>query len=349
MTFEIAGLVVAVTAYATSWTLAALICAHATRLHLIQSPNERSSHVNPTPSGGGIGIAIAGTAAGSIALAYTSSTFWLVLGSCAAAALLGLLDDRFDLSSRLRLAAHIILVGVVIAAVGTLPLPSTPLGPVPQFAVYLILLGAGVWWLNLFNFMDGIDGIASAEAIFVLLAPFTICLSAGAITVAEPLLWWAVALAAACGGFLMLNWPPARIFMGDAGSNYLALTILAIALLTVVNGLVDYPIWLILAATFVTDATVTLCRRILDRQRWLSAHRLHAYQKLSRRWNSHLLATMTYIAINLLWLYPLAYFAHFTPHFAWVAVLIAYLPLVVVAILLGAGKTEGTEMRASTP
>jgi Fuc2NAc and GlcNAc transferase len=153
------------------------------------------------------------------------------------------------------------------------------------------------------------------------------------------LLWWMVGIAAATFGFLVLNWPPAKIFMGDAGSTYLGFVIALLGLVTIAGGALSLPQWLILGAAFITDATVTLARRLLRRERVFEAHRRHAYQALSRRWGSHRRVTLAFIGLNLIWLLPLSYAASLSG-WAWPAVIIAYLPLIGLALYFRAGAPE---------
>jgi Fuc2NAc and GlcNAc transferase len=149
--------------------------------------------------------------------------------------------------------------------------------------------------------------------------------------------WCLVGVTAATLGFLALNWPPARIFMGDAGSTYLGFILAFLALVTIADGTLSLPQWLILSAAFVTDASVTLIRRLLLRERVFEAHRRHAYQVLSRRFGAHQPVTLGFVALNAIWLLPLAWAA---TAWGWLAVLVAYGPLIVLAFYLGAGAPE---------
>src|SRR6218665_1152913 len=274
----------AILAFVMSYGIVEVIRRYGTKLRLVQVPNQRSSHVNPTVSGGGLGIALAGTIS-AIALGQASPpAFQIAIGVSVIGSIIGLMDDRFDLSARLRILGHFLLVATLILSSGMIPLSDLQSFSVVSLMYFFALLIGGVWWINLFNFMDGIDGIAASEAIFILGAAATFLVNS---TVGEE--WSAlpvmVAVIAASLGFLLHNWPPARIFMGDAGSNYLAFFILAMAFITVANATIRPSAWIILTAAFAADATVTLLRRMLHGEKWLSAHRLHAYQKLSRRWN----------------------------------------------------------------
>lgn len=328
-----------ISAFCVSWWLTSAVRRHAGALHLVQSPNERSSHVIPTPSGGGVGIAVAGSVAG---LFFCSGAYlWLALAASVVIACVGFIDDRFQLPSRIRIVIHFAIVGSLLLVVPTLPAIVTPLGPVPGVALYALALIVGVWWINLFNFMDGIDGLAASEAVFLCIGLAVLILVAGVEGMGSaPTMPWLIALAAASAGFLVLNWPPAKVFMGDVGSNYLAVILLALTLFEIAVGRVSYSAALILVATFVTDATITLLRRAFAGERWFAAHRLHAYQKLSRRWHEHRRVTLLYLAINLIWLYPLAYLATAFPQYGWLAVSTAYVPLAFLCIGAGAGVPE---------
>jgi len=193
-----------------------------------------------------------------------------------------------------------------------------------------------VWVLNLFNFMDGIDGIAASEAIFVGLAGAW--LTAGLHTAGGATL--VVIFAAACGGFLVWNWSPAKIFLGDVGSGYLGYLT---AVFTLAAARVDPAavwVWLILGGAFFVDATVTLARRTWRRERVYEPHRSHAYQWLARRWGSHRKVTLTLLTVNLVWLLPWAVLAARRPGNALVALAAALVPLAAVMLTIGAGRPE---------
>lgn len=328
---------VACGAFCISLCVAEVLRRNAKTLRLVQNPNERSSHAVPTPSGGGVGIALAGTAAG---LFYSHGTYlWWALLLSAATACIGLADDRFDLSSKIRIVLHFLVVGALLLVGSELPSIVTPVGSFSGGVLYAVVLVAGVWWINLFNFMDGIDGLAAGEAVCLCIGLTLLVSLSGAGEHTAP---WLMALAAATGGFLVLNWPPAKVFMGDSGSNYLAAILLALALFEVSAGRVTYAAVGILAACFVTDATITLVTRAVAGERFFAAHRLHAYQKLSRRWNGHRKVTVVYLVINLIWLYPLAYAATAFPEYGWAAIVAAYVPIAIMCVWAGAGVPEIT-------
>ncbi|EKT4532931.1 glycosyl transferase, partial [Pseudomonas putida] len=193
-----------------------------------------------------------------------------------------------------------------------------------------------VWMLNLYNFMDGIDGIASVEAITTSLGGALAALIAGQTGLVAP----ALLLAAATGGFLLWNFPPARIFMGDAGSGFLGMMLAALSIQAAQAAPELLWSWLILLGVFVVDATWTLLRRIARGEKFYEAHRSHAYQFASRQHGRHKPITIAIVAINVLWLLPLSLMVAG----GWVdgltGSLIAYSPLLLLATRYNAGGRE---------
>lgn len=310
-----------------SWLICAVVKANAVKWQLVDIPNTRSSHVLPTPRGGGAGIVIAfGTALMLAVLSRQVETAAIYpLVPAFLIALLGFIDDRKSLGVRLRLSVQFACaILIVLLAEPYLPFASMLLRSLglAVLAVY------AVWLINLYNFMDGIDGIAATQAITVL---------AGAVFIS----WWQLGsienigwllLAAACGGFLLWNWSPAKLFMGDVGSTFLGAVLAAWSLDT---SSVPLASWLVLMAAFIGDASCTLLRRALRREPVWQAHRSHLYQRLSRRWGSHARVSLALAVVNLFWLLPMAALtAH--PGFLGMPVLqyglvvMAYLPIVAI-------------------
>ena len=189
---------------------------------------------------------------------------------------------------------------------------------------YLIAIMILVWCLNLFNFMDGIDGIAGAEAVFVALVLVFLTLGND-----PQMASIAILLAAAVFGFLIWNLPPARIFMGDVGSGFLGL-MLGVIILSQGLFTTEFYTGIILFSVFITDATITLLIRIYRGEAWYQAHSCHGYQHMARTFG-HFKITGTIFLINLLWLLPIAILTMQMPDFATGFVLLAYLPLIVLA------------------
>ncbi len=312
---------------------------YALKQRIIDVPNERSSHEAVTPRGGGVAIVLSMLVA-LLALGWSSwlpwPSVWSVCGGGSLVALIGFVDDRGHVAPRWRLTGHFAAALWVLVQLEGLP-PLAVMG----FELDLGWLGFGiaalyvVWMLNLTNFMDGIDGIAGVETI-------TVCLSAVFLSgVAAPgeRLWIApLVLTSATLGFLVWNWPPAKIFMGDAGSGFLGFTL---AVLSLQAGLVANRLfwsWVILLGVFVVDATVTLIRRIARGERFYEAHRCHAYQHAAIQNGAHKPVTVAVSIINICWLLPVALLVALGWLDGLMGVLIAYAPLVVVAVRLQAGR-----------
>ncbi|MCF8026408.1 MAG: glycosyltransferase family 4 protein [Desulfobacteraceae bacterium] len=323
-------------AYGLTWGLRRYALAHS----LIDIPNERSSHEIPTPRGGGVAIVLT-FSLGLIVLELAGFLpvflFWALFGSGAAAALIGWVDDRYDLPARMRLPGH--FIGAAWALVW--------LGGLPELSIFGVEINLGVaghilaviylvWLLNLYNFMDGINGIAGIEAITVCAGGIVLFLISGANTDG---MWLVPALlAAAAAGFLVWNFPKARIFMGDAGSGFLGLVL---GVMSIAAGWVAAELfwgWVILLGAFVVDATVTLLRRALRGEKVYEAHCCHAYQNAAQKRGSHVPVTLAYGAINLFWLLPVAGLVVAGLLDGAAGVVVAYGPLVVGAVWFGAGK-----------
>lgn len=303
---------------------------------LLDHPNFRSAHKIPTPRGGGIGV-VAGFVLVSLAVWWggliPAWALVAVVGAGLGVAAIGFRDDLGHVPIAWRLVVHggAAVWGLVWVISGG---AWATMGGYPYLrwvAVGLML----VWLINLYNFMDGIDGLAAVEAI-------TVASGAAGILFLEQrgeLGWWLLGLAAATGGFLVWNFPPAKIFLGDVGSGFLGCVLGMLALVTVSGGAMTAWSWGILLAVFSTDASVTLLRRMVAGERWWQAHRSHAYQHLARRFG-HLPVTLAVGAINLFWLLPWAWVAHVYPDRAFGWTVIAYLPLLGIAWRAGAGMSE---------
>jgi len=291
-------LLLATGAFLVSAGLSALVARYAVARSLLDVPNERSSHSVPTPRGGGLAIVLVVM----IGLAVLAATGELALRSAVAfagggalVAAVGWLDDRRGLPADVRLMAHLT---AAVWAVGWLDgLPKLTVGAgawqLGPPGAFLAVLGV-VWATNLYNFMDGIDGLAAAEAVTVGLI--------GALLLGprEPgLAAVALLLAAGSAGFLPWNWPPARMFMGDVGSGFLGYLFGVLAVASENADALPALLWLLLLGPFFLDATVTLLRRLARGERVYHAHRTHAYQRAVQAGWSHRRVTMTVIELNL--------------------------------------------------
>jgi Fuc2NAc and GlcNAc transferase len=321
-----------------AWAGVAAVRRYAAR-RLLDLPNDRSSHARPTPRGGGLALTVTHLAALLVTAKYGIAAPDLAIalaGGGLAVALVGILDDHGHVTPWLRLSCHVMAFGWALYWLGRLPPVDFGWGPVDLgWGGSVLLLVYLVWFLNLFNFMDGIDGIAAMQALTMCLAAAAMLYVVDAGSVAAlPV----VLLGAATAGFLAWNWPPAKIFLGDVGSGYLGYALGTLALWTVVEGWLSPWVWLILGGVFFTDATVTLLIRANARLTLVEAHRSHAYQRLSRHWGSHRTVTLAFTAVNVLWLAPWALVATIWPRFGALWTVAALLPLFVIAKQLGAGR-----------
>ncbi|MEM7098156.1 MAG: glycosyl transferase [Pseudomonadota bacterium] len=300
-------------------------------------PNQRSSHVQATPTAGGLGLVL-------VVLAYLVAMFSAgvtLAGSWAFAlvglAMVGLWDDLAELRARWRWPVQ------VFASLLTLwALMPTYEAAFSDWGAWLWLwfglcLIALVWFINLFNFMDGIDGIAGVQAFTFALG--TQIVSGGLVGWSGDLVWL---LAGASLGFLCFNWPPAKIFMGDVGSQALGLLIGGLVLLLHVKGSVSIPASLILLSVFWADATYTLTVRYWSGQKVTQAHRSHLYQRLAQKYG-HFYVTVGFVGLWMVWLLPLAWYAShlsldgsiWSP---WILVAVAITPLVILCQRFAAGR-----------
>lgn len=313
-----------------------LLRRYALAASLLDIPNARSSHSLPTPRGGGVAIVVV-FLLGSLILfqreLLNSAALWAFLGAGAWIAVVGFIDDHQHIPARWRLLAH--FIG---AAWGLfwLELPTLSLFGIELTTVGYVL-GAFylVWLLNLYNFMDGIDGLASIEAIGVCTGGVLLLLGTGS-TESYPLLLLIMAVA----GFLLWNFPPAKIFMGDAGSGFLGITLGLFSLQAAHQSPQLFYSWLILLGVFIVDATWTLIRRFLRGEKVYEAHRSHAYQFASRQYASHKTVSLAVAAINTCWLLPIALWVGLGNLNGVLGVIIAYLPLWLLAMYFKAGMAE---------
>jgi Fuc2NAc and GlcNAc transferase len=303
----------------------------ALRWQLVATPDARSSHRVPTPHGGGapmllafsLGLLVAAAVSGAWAPGYMT-----LAGLALLLMLLGIADDLRGLSVSLRFGAY----GLSCLAAAWYLLPQPPAGGVMQVVPVVVVALAMLWLVNLYNFMDGIDGIAAIQCVLACsAAAFLSWRGEGA----RDYSLFCLLLAASQLGFLVWNWPPARLFMGDAGSVPTGFLLAGLALAGSVSGQLGLACWLILLAAFITDASWTLCWRLVTGQSVTSPHRLHAYQRLSRHWGSHLRVDMALAALFAGWLLPLAWLAQIYPKYSILLVILAYLPL-----LLGMAKAR---------
>lgn len=276
---------------------------------LLDTTNERSSHKIPTPRIGGISFVTLISLILVISYKFelynlNANIYFALLVPPLLVASIGIIDDvKKGVPRLVRLLWQFIAVGLVFYI---LKIHNNDLFTI---ALVLIVFFGALWTINLYNFMDGIDGIATSEAIFFISVSIGFSLQHHQndwaflqITILGPLF-----------GFLFLNWQPAKIFMGDIGSTYLGMLLPCILITGILMHI--FTLWsgIILLGTFLTDASWTLFYRLVTKQKWYSPHRSHFYQILSRKMNSHAKVSMYNMGINICWLLPLSYLANTIP------------------------------------
>jgi Fuc2NAc and GlcNAc transferase len=299
-----------------SWLLASRVRLYALD-RLLDIPNERSSHSSPTPRGGGLAIAVT-TIGGILVAAMWRWIGWdlaiALSGGGAMIAAVGWIDDHRDLPALTRFAVQFISATWAMYWLGGLNSLVVGFGEVHLGILGTVLGVVGVVWaINLYNFVDGIDGLAAGEAISTGVIGGLLLLMTGNTGLAMV----AFLIAAANAGFLPLNWAPAKLFMGDVGSGLLGYLFAVLAVASENVKAVPLLLWVLLLGAFVFDATVTLCRRIAHGERWYHAHHSHAYQRMVQAGRSHATVSSMILAINLVlaalaivaWLRPALFIA----------------------------------------
>ena len=311
-----------VLAFCSSWFLLLCFQQAATRWGFVDRPNARSAHLSPTPVGAGICFALAVILALFVPNAATSETpfvLWVLQGGGLLVALVGLLDDRYTLPVWLRLFVY--LASSSVAAVALL-------NAAPVLIIGLAILALG-WTINLVNFMDGLDGFVSTQAL-------SVCLGLGVISLFVPgalgVSHFALVLAGALIPFLWRNWPPARFFMGDCGAVFIGFYLGCVGLYAAGQDSRLGAVWLILMMPFVVDATCTLLIRLVQGKSLVQGHSEHTYQRLKRASDSVLAVNGGLLGLQGLWQIPMAILAAFGSYSPIFAVILATIPSLILVV-----------------
>ncbi|MBK3732958.1 glycosyl transferase [Azospirillum brasilense] len=303
MTSPLAPFLALCGSFALSWLLTGRVLAYLRRKAILDHPNDRSSHSIPTPRGGGWGVMLTLLPAWTL-IAMTADhplRALPILAGTVALMAVSWMDDRRGLGPAPRFLAQIAAVVAGLAALpgGTLPggpLPGDGLvfqGLLPFWADRLVAAVGWLWFVNLFNFMDGIDGLAGGEAASI---GAGLALVATLAALDPALALYGLAAAGAALGFLVWNWHPAKLFMGDVGSVPLGFTLGWLLLALAASGL--WVAALLIPAYFLADATVTLLRRLAEGKKVWQAHREHFYQKATQRGRSHAQVVRLVLTLN---------------------------------------------------
>ena len=337
--------IVSLSSFALVAVLSAGVIRYGPRFGLLDTPVARSAHVAPKPLGGGAALAapyflcviwfVTSAAISESALAYLGCLFIVVLGFS---------DDRWQLSSKVRLPVQFIVSVAAVRAIGVDSVDFGFFSLSEPLTLSLLAVLSLVWLCNLTNFMDGIDGIAASQLLVTSLSCVVLLVGLDAATGEsgehDVVLTLSVVLAASAAGFLLWNWSPASLFMGDAGSGFIGFALGLLALESLVTQRMSVWSWVLLLGVFIADTAVTLLVRIIRGERWYEGHSQHAYQILSRRLNSHPRVVGGVILINICWLLPLAWVAGILPHYGVLFATIGLAPLLLGCYRLGAGRAD---------
>lgn len=275
---------------ATSFALTYLIKNYAIKKSLVAEVNERSSHTAPTPHGGGIAIAV--TWFGGLIYLYMHEMieptlfYALMIGVVISA--VSYADDLFELSPKVRLLVQaLVALGGLVALSGLETIDFGFFSVENQIVTNLFAFLMIVWFINLYNFLDGIDGYAGSEALFLAIAGLVLFGGEHFVILAVSVL-----------GFLFWNWHRAKIFMGDVGSTLLGYTVAIFTIYYANESSQNLWIWIVLFGLFWFDATLTLFRRYKNGEKLSQAHRKHAYQRLTQSGWSHSKVAISSIGLN---------------------------------------------------
>lgn len=274
-----------------------IVLAGLQRRAILDLPNERSSHARPTPRGGGIAV-VAILLPSWALIDYlepgSDMSDWLAIIAMLVLAILSWIDDLHSLSAGLRIVCHGLAVTAVLAA-----LPADALvfqGLLPPAADRIATGILWLWFVNLFNFMDGIDGISGVEALSIAVG-LVLVMAIGGDVMGRPEALLALTLAGSAFGFLLWNWHPARLFLGDVGSVPLGFALGWLLILAAIAGY--WTAALILPLYYFADATITLARRALRGVKIWQAHREHFYQQAVAGGRSHATVVRAIAVCNL--------------------------------------------------
>ena len=276
------SILLAVAAFLISLLLTQRFCDPTSRFHVLDQPNDRSLHTQPTPRSGGLAILAAVYVCGATAIYWLGQPGDVFYGWMGGAGLLvaavSYLDDRHTLPSAFRIIIHILAAALITFggfAISHMELPGLVLS-LPYWVGVIVTLLFVAWMLNLYNFMDGMDGFAGGMTVFGFGVFAVLGLSAGSTLFAVLNL----IVAAAAMGFLVFNFPPARIFMGDTGASTLGFLAASMSLWAAHERIFPFWVAMLVFSPFIVDATITLLRRLRRGEKVWRAHKTHYYQQL---------------------------------------------------------------------
>ena len=275
---------------------------------MMAQPGSRQSHELATPTGGGLGL-IFSIIVISVILQFLSPIpeFWWqkMLPGVLLLALIGWRDDRHPVSSLARLLVQL-TVSLWLLGFGWLHFS------VHEAVIYAAAILAMVWMMNLYNFMDGSNGMAGFQGVFAGVVVSVLFYLGDQ----QAMALLSLVVAAACAGFLPLNFPRSRVFMGDVASVPLGFIFASLAVFGLYTGTVNWPVIILIMSVFIVDATLTLLARVIRGERWYTAHAQHIYQRLIAHGWSHSRVLMVYQSINVMLVLPAIVLTEIYPHYA---------------------------------
>lgn len=298
-----------------SYYSVSLYRAYAIKCDILDHPNHRSSHHVATPRGAGIVIAFIWFLVVWFCDIFYEITLhqWLIFFVPSfLIAIIGFLDDRFELNVLVRAFTHLLCAIWVVVLLHGLPVVYIGYHAIHWQIIGSILAVVAIMWsVNLFNFMDGLDGFAAVEAIFFFGVGGYLIYQASPEAQYIALISWS--LVALMLGFLFWNWPKAKIFLGDVGSSFLGFLVMVFALYATRVYNIPLLLWIYLYGLFCFDATITLIRRMAHGDKVYQSHNLHAYQRLHQAGFSHRQVLYANILLNAL-ISVLVLWAYYVPN-----------------------------------
>lgn len=322
--------IVVLFSFVSSFGLSYLFIKQSKHFGLVDIPNHRSSHSLPTPKGGGLALYLSYNLC--VILAYELGFLAvdivepLLFGS-PVVAVLGWLDDQKNLPAKLRLLIHLIVSALIFFILTDGMRISFHVSYLPVNIVYILIPFVVLyisWFINLYNFMDGVDGMAGATGLVVSLFLATTFYFNNLFTYA----FLYSLLSTGIAGFLILNWSPAKIFLGDTGAYFLGFMFSTLSLVALIYEKIPLHVTIICFAFFITDTTYTLIMRAIKKQNVFEAHRQFAFHKFLRKGNSHQKVSLFYALVSAFWLCPLAYLVFKFPEYSNLCLVVAFAPLI---------------------
>ncbi len=293
----------------------------AKKMHWIDYPNVRSAHSSPVISGGGIAIYTVFLIIGIFFSNFGEIEFFnkLLFPLLGILVVVGFVDDLYELKIISRLLIYFSISCLAIFIFG-----SENNYPSLSFAEFFFASLCFCLFINLYNFIDGIDGLLATNSIISLVIAVLLLILSSA---PENLIFYCSILAAVQFGFLMFNWAPAKLFMGDAGSIPTGFLMGAIAIETSASDFLPAAAWIIIFSPFLTDSLGTLIFRLIRLENIFKSHSSHMYQRLARHWKSHKRVVFIMAIFQFLWCAPLAYFVTIYDDYDIYLVTLTYVPL----------------------